>query len=176
VSIADRRGREGKSTRWQASGGSGGARERERDRRMVIDHGRRTGGRGGAAFAGLVVVSSWVRKLRHGGGGRAAQPPDRRWRAPREGKRMQRVVVKAARGVALFYTPCLGTRHISCAERRQTRSGRRSGGLGALVRMGQLTRTQIATSIRLARMSNESHTGSRSGQAFGWRSSTTPGK
>jgi hypothetical protein len=25
-------------------------------------------------------------------------------------------------------------------------------------------------------MSNESHTGSRSGQAFGWRSSTTPGK
>jgi hypothetical protein len=60
VSIADRRGREGKLARRQASGGSGGARERERDRRMVIDHAHRTGGGRGAAFAGLVVVGGEI--------------------------------------------------------------------------------------------------------------------
>jgi hypothetical protein len=130
------------SARWQASGGSGGsgeAHEREGDRRMVINHARRTGGRGGAAFAGLVVVSSWTGKLRRGGGGRAAQPPDCRWRAQREGKRMQKVMVKAARGVALFYTSCRAPGR-SMGDAKPGRGGR-SGGLGALARMKQLTRT-----------------------------------
>ena len=57
MSIAGRRGREGKSARWQVSRGLGGACKRERNQRMVVDHMHRTGEEGGLAFAGLIVIS-----------------------------------------------------------------------------------------------------------------------
>ena len=56
---------------------------------------------------------------------------------------MQEVVVKAARGSSnvLYIVP--GAWQISALGDAKTQSGRRSGGLGALACMGQLTRMYL---------------------------------
>jgi hypothetical protein len=60
---------------------------------------------------------------------------------------------ESGEGSSIVLYIVLGARQISGTGRRQTRSGRRSGGLGALACMRQLTPTQIAanTYVRLSK-------------------------